>query len=136
MIGFREILLLALIVLLGACASSSRKDDFRATVYQYSAAIRWSGTLAGQPFTDPKVLQDAPLSSIEIGRHNQFRVSGYSVVGESEDADGQRIRDVQIGLINLNTLAERVISHREVWRFEPEGKRWLLMSRPPSLDGN
>jgi hypothetical protein len=121
-------------LVLAGCISPSRKDAYQTAVSQYSAAIRWEGLLAGAPYTDPMVLTEAPLTGVEISRYQQFRVSGYNVLAETEDPQGHRIREVQIGLINLNTLAERVIRHREEWRWDPTSERWLLMSLPPSLD--
>lgn len=134
MIRFPWSIALLVCLVMAGCISPSRKDAYQSTVYQYSAAIRWEGLLAGAPYTDPLVTAEKPLTGVEISRYQQFRVSGYNVLGETEDAQGHRIRQVQIGLINLNTLAEKVIAHREVWRFDETSERWLLMSPPPSLD--
>lgn len=126
---------LLLPLLLAACASAGRKDDYNSTVYQYSAVVRWEGILAGMQYLDPLVRAEHPLSDLEVNRHMQYRVTGYNVLSEAEDAQGHRIRVVQIGLVNLHTLAERVLRHREIWRWDPDSKRWWLISPPPSLDG-
>jgi len=127
-------LLLAVLLTLAGCATASRKDAYDSTVYQYSAAVRWQGIVAAQDWVDPLVRAEQSLTSLEISRFAQYRVTGYNVLSEAEDDQGHRIRLVQIGLVNLNTLAERVIRHREVWRWDETAKRWWLMSPPPSLD--
>lgn len=125
--------LCALALVLAACASSGQKDAYRDTTYQYSAAVRWEGILAALPFIDPLIMAERPLSPLEISRYQQYRVTAYQLLSDTEDAQGQRIRRVQIGLVNLNTLTERVIRHQEIWRWDSAGKRWMLQSRPPSL---
>lgn len=133
---FRDgLVLCALALALAACASSSRKDSYRDTTYQYSAAVRWEGILAAVPFIDPLVMAEHPLTPLEISRYKQYRVTAYQLLSDTENEQGQRIRRVQIGLVNLNTLSERVISHQEIWRWDNDGKRWMLQSRPPSLSG-
>jgi hypothetical protein len=39
------------------------------------------------------------------------------------------MRDIEIGVINRNTLAERTVRYRERWRYDEAAKTWWL-ARP------
>lgn len=129
---FRLVLLLALLAGLVACsAPTSRSDVLRATLYNYSADVRWGGLNSALDYLDPELMEAQPVSQIEQSRNAQYRVTGYQVVGEGENAEGMVQRDVQIGVINLHDQRERIINHRELWRWDAGKRRWLLASRPP-----
>jgi len=64
----------------------------------------------------------------------QFGISSYVsspiLPGET---DNQINQDVQIKLYNLHTKREKVIVDRQVWQYDDESKRWLLVSGLPKL---
>ena len=43
------------------------------------------------------------------------------------------MRDIQIGVINRHTQAERSVRYREQWRWDPEAKTWWVTSGLPDL---
>ena len=43
------------------------------------------------------------------------------------------MRDIEIGAINRNTLAERSVRYRERWRYDEAAKTWWLVSGLPDL---
>jgi hypothetical protein len=43
------------------------------------------------------------------------------------------MREIQIGVINRNTLVERETRYTERWRYDPEHKAWWLTSGLPNL---
>jgi hypothetical protein len=47
--------------------------------------------------------------------------------------NGEVVRDIQIGVINRNTLAERTVRYRERWRYDEAAKTWWLVSGLPDL---
>ena len=60
-------------------------------------------------------------------------MSGYRDRAMSTDADGALVRDIEIGVINRNTLQERTIRYQERWRYDEAAKRWWLVSGLPDL---
>jgi hypothetical protein len=46
---------------------------------------------------------------------------------------GDVVRDIEIGVINRNTLAERSVRYRERWRYDEAAKTWWLTSGMPDL---
>ena len=56
-----------------------------------------------------------------------YRDTGSSIVG------GDVVRDIEIGVINRNTLAERNVRYRERWRYDEAAKAWGLTSGMPDL---
>ena len=45
----------------------------------------------------------------------------------------EMIRDIEIGVINRNTLAERTVRYRERWRYDEAAKTWWLVTGLPDL---
>jgi hypothetical protein len=83
---------------------------------------------------DPEVLKARPLSDVERERYRQFQVSGYEVRVSQQLSDVEYEQQVEIRLVNRHTQVERVITDRQTWRWDPEAKRWWLVSGLPKLD--
>lgn len=132
----QRLLPIALVLLLAACASEGvRQRTLDSTLYQYAGAVRWGGLDQIWGYVDPKLREERPLTALEMERLGLFRVTGYQVVNSSETAEGNIVRLAQIGVVNRHTQAERVIGHREEWRWDAEAKRWWLISGVPELGG-
>ena len=43
------------------------------------------------------------------------------------------VRDVEIGVVNRYTQAERTVRFQEEWRWDPESKNWWLVNGLPNL---
>ena len=76
--------------------------------------------------------KDHPMTEWEFSRYKQVHSSTYrdtcsSLVG------GEGVRDIEIGVINRNTLAERTVRYRERWRYDEEAKTWWLTTGMPDL---
>ena len=82
---------------------------------------------------DPEVREQKPLTDVDFSRYKQVQVSGYRDRAMSTDADGALVRDIEIGVINRNTLQERTIRYQERWRYDEAAKRWWLVSGLPDL---
>lgn len=132
---FRIALLLVSALLLSACASmSTRNNDLDQAQYDWSTAVRWGQFAGARNMVDPEVLKARPLSDLEMQRYSQVRISSYRDVGSTSDLEaGTASRDVQIGVINVHTQAERVVGHRETWRYDAVAKRWWNTSGLPDL---
>ena len=131
----RCLLLCCLALLAGCPKSASKGSALDEAQYSYSAAIRWGDFEGAWNLVDPKVRKEHPLTDIDFSRYKQVQISGYRDQGGSMTPDGEVMRDIEIGVINRNTLAERSVRYRERWRYDPEAKTWWLTSGLPDLWG-
>ena len=124
---FLLVLLTASCALLSTCATEkmrSKETVLTETLRSYAASIRWGEFDQAIGFLDPKVLAEHPLTSLEIERLKQVRVSGYDempVVPVSEDEVQQTVK---IDLLNVNTQVARSIVDHQTWRYDAPTKRW------------
>ena len=131
----RCLLACCLVVLAGCPKSASKGTALDETQYAYSAAIRWGDFEGAWNLVDPKVRKEHPLTDIDFSRYKQVQISGYRDQGGSMTPDGEVTRDIEIGVINRNTLAERTVRYRERWRYDEEAQTWWLTSGLPDLWG-
>lgn len=129
---------LLLLPVLAACAGGATRqmDALQSAQYDWSAAIRWGNFEGALSMIDPEVLEKQPVSDLELSRYQQIQVSGYTELGQRVNADGLRAaREINIGVVNRHTMAERNVRYTETWRFDPEGKRWWITTGLPDLWG-
>ena len=132
----RSFLLLCCLALLAGCPKSASKGTALDEIqYAYSAAIRWGDFEGAWNLVDPKVREEHPLTDIDFSRYKQVQISGYRDQGGMVAANGEVVRDIEIGVINRNTLAERSVRYRERWRYDEAAKTWWLTSGLPDLWG-
>ncbi len=127
-------LVLALVLVLAACASSGQRSPRDQMLYDYVSAVRWSDFDAAARFLDPQLLEREPMTDLDRERYRQFQVSGYDVKSASEPTEGEYQQVVEIRVINRHTQIEKVLTDRQRWRWDPEAKRWWLASGLPDLD--
>ena len=127
--------LLALVAMLCAgCATDQRNQALVTTLNAYASTLRWGDFQSAQQFVDPKVREAHPLSSLDLARYGQVRVTGYDEgAGPVPDGENQVRQVVQISLVNVNTQSERTVVDRQSWRYDPDKKRWWLMSGLPDI---
>ncbi len=132
----RTLLLACCLVLLAGCPKSASKGTALDEIqYAYSAAIRWGDFEGAWSLVDPKVRKEHPLTDIDFSRYKQIQISGYRDHGGTTLGSGEVVRDIEIGVINRNTLAERNVRYRERWRYDEAAKTWWLVSGLPDLWG-
>ncbi len=129
----RCLLACCLVVLAGCPKSASKGSALDETQYAYSAAIRWGDFEGAYNLVDPKVREEHPLTDVDFSRYKQVQISGYRDLGGSPLASGEVTREIEIGVINRNTLAERTVRYRERWRYDEGAKTWWLTSGLPDL---
>jgi hypothetical protein len=117
------------VALLLGCASV-REDQLDATLRAYERGIRWSDfkmafALANQP--------NAPVPDFERLQH--VRVTSYDKIGALQmSADGMKVvQVVEIRFVNINRMADRVLTDRQVWEYAEAEQRWKLTSAFPSF---
>ena len=129
----RCLLACCLVVLAGCPKSASKGSALDETQYAYSAAIRWGDFEGAYNLVDPKVREEHPLTDVDFSRYKQVQISAYRDLGGSPLASGEIVREIEIGVINRNTLAERTVRYRERWRYDEAAKTWWLTSGLPDL---
>ena len=131
---FLRCLLVCCLALLAGCPKSASKGTALEEIqYAYSAAIRWGDFEGAWNLVDPEVRKERPLTDIDFSRYKQVQISGYRDQGGAVSPQGEVMRDIEIGVINRNTLAERTVRYRERWRYDEAAKTWWLVSGLPDL---
>lgn len=123
--------LLLIVAILTACATD-RLDGLQQAQYAYSAAIRWGDFEGAWNLVDPEYRKQHPLSDLEFERYKQVQISNYTELG-TRGGDGTAMREIDIGVVNRNTLVERQTRYMERWRYDPEAKTWWLTVGLPDL---
>jgi hypothetical protein len=129
-------LLLSLLLLMTTSVAFAGAPQRALPVAQdsWAAAIRWGDFDGAVNLLDPLLRARQAPSSIETARYAQVQISSYRDRGASVDfKSGQAVRDVEIGVINRNTLAERTVRYRETWRWDAQAKTWWITSGLPDL---
>lgn len=131
----RWLALLLLVVLTGCGAMGAAKTNPRdEMLYHYVSVIRWSEFEAAMGFVDPKVLEAEPVSTFELERYKQFKVSGYEVKSARDLNENEYEQIVEIRLVNQNTQVEKIITDVQLWHWDEVAGRWWLASGLPDLD--
>ncbi|MCY7353730.1 MAG: hypothetical protein LH470_01350 [Lysobacter sp.] len=125
--------LVLLLALLAGCATGGRKMTvLQEMQYAYSAAIRWGDFEGAWQLVDPDYRKANPMTDLQFERYKQIQVSGYSDLA-TQVGDGTAKREIQIGVINRNTMAERSIRYTEQWRYDVEAKKWWVTGGLPDF---
>ena len=129
------ILIIIICALLSACGGRmSKKQSLDHTLYQYAKVMRWADFNTAMTFFSQDIDSVHKPSSTDIERLKQFGVSSYVsspiLPGET---DNQITQDVQMKLYNVHTKREKVIIDRQIWEYDGESKRWLLVSGLPKI---
>jgi uncharacterized protein YceK len=128
-------LIIIICVLFTACGGRmSKKQSLDHTLYQYAKVMRWADFNTAMTFFSPDMEQTNKPSSTDIERLKQFGVSSYVASPILPgDHENRIIQDVQIKLYNLHTKREKVVIDRQVWEYDGDTKRWLLLSGLPQI---
>lgn len=130
----RCLLLSCCMLLLAGCPKSASKGNALSQAqYAYSAAIRWGDFEGAWTLVDPEYRTAHPLTDIDVSRYKQVQISSYRELGVAIQPGGQIIRDIEIGVINRNTLTVRTVQYRERWRYDETAKAWWLDGGLPDL---
>lgn len=130
------VLFAALCALLSSCATEkmrSKETVLTETLRSYAATIRWGEYDQAIGFIDPKILSEHPLTSLEIERLKQVRVSGYDEMPAVPVGDDEVQQTVKIDLLNVNTQVARSIVDHQTWKYDATAKRWWLVSGLPDI---
>ena len=129
----RCVLICCLALLAGCPKAASKGTALDEVQYAYSAAIRWGDFEGAWTLVDPKVRAEKPLTDVDFSRYKQVQISTYRDMGGTVEPSGIVMREIEIGVINRNTLAERSVRYRERWRYDEAAQTWWLVSGLPDL---
>jgi hypothetical protein len=117
---------------LSGCATTNQASALQQAQYAWSAAIRWGDFEGAWNLVDPGYRARHPLTDLELARYEQVQISAYQDLAErATETDAQR--QVEIGVVNRHTLAERRVRYSERWRWDPEAKAWWIVDGLPDL---
>lgn len=118
----------------GTADARSKKDKAMDQVLlDYAATLRWSSFEQAMTFMDPLVREARPISSVDLNRYRQVRVSYYRQQSPVEVSKTEIQVIAEIGIINNHNQSERVVFDRQTWRWDAKLKRWWLMTGLPSI---
>ena len=122
------------LLILGACASNSKKKTLDFTLNQYEVAVRWSQWDGTLDFLAPEYLEEHPVSALDLDRLRLFRVTQYVVRSVMPSSDGLAVQQVvELRLFNRNRAIEKSLIDRQEWRYNEERQRWFLHSGLPDV---
>lgn len=133
---WRAFATLALCLLLASCASvqrANKNESLRKLQYDYSAAIRWGDFENAWNAVDPDYRKSNPLSEAEFSRYAQMQVTAYREQDTITAEDGVVLRNVQIDVVNRNTLSQRSVRYIEKWRWDEDAGRWWIVGGLPDF---
>lgn len=126
--------LLLLCLLAGTAEARSKKDKAMDQVLMdYAATLRWGGFEQGIAFIDPAIRAERPISSVDLNRYRQVRVSYYHQQSPVLVSKTEIQVLAEIGIINNHNQNERSVIDRQIWRWDEKQKRWWLMSGLPVI---
>ncbi len=127
------LLVLALLVLLPGCASTGKQASaLERAQYAWTGAVRWNDMKAAWQLVDPEYRTAHPLSELDFARYEQVQVTGYRETAATAGPD-EALREIQIGVINRHTMAERTVRYTERWRWDAAAGRWWIVDGLPDL---
>lgn len=129
----RGLLLLACLWLSACATSGGTRGPLGQALYEYAGAIRWSEFEVAWTYVDPEVRLEQPLTSLELERFKQVQVADYQVKRVLSQDKERYEQLVEVRLINKHTQTERIVSDRQLWRFDPTLKQWWLVSGLPKI---
>ncbi|TDK30942.1 hypothetical protein [Luteimonas terrae] len=125
--------LLTLVMLLPGCASTGKQASaLERAQYAWSGAVRWNDFQTAWQLVDPDYRAAHPASDLDFARYEQVQVTSYRETGGQagpEDAT----RQVQIGVVNRHTMAERTVRYTERWRWDAAAGTWWIVDGLPDF---
>lgn len=126
------IVTVTLLFLAGCLGGGKMARERQETMDAWEQRVRWSAYETLVDFIHPDYLTENPISQLDVDRLEQFRTTEYRLRQVLVDPDTDDVeRLVRIRLHHLHTARERVIDHREVWRYDEDQQAWLLHSGLP-----
>lgn len=118
---------------MAGCASTGKQmSALDRAQYDWSAAIRWGEFEGAWSLVEPAYRDAHPMTDLAFERYKQVQVSHYRELA-SQPGETEAMREIEIGVINRHTMAERTQRYTERWRYDAEAGRWWLASGLPDF---
>ena len=131
--GWRQLWMVVAVLLLAGCASTGKEmSGLQASQYAWSAAIRWGDFEGAWGMVEPAWREANPLGDLEFERYRQVQVSHYRDLA-SRPGETEAMREIEIGVINRHTMAERTVRYTERWRWDAEAGTWWITDGLPDF---
>jgi len=128
----RALVIALTLLILAACASSPSSSERTQMMDRWEVLVRWNQFDALLDFIHPEYLAEHPDIESDLERLNQFRVTEYRVRRVTLAPDGESAeRLVRLRMYDQGSARERVIDHRELWRYDDDLEAWMLHSGLP-----
>jgi hypothetical protein len=134
-LSVRALLVLLLLSLAGTAFAGKKRDLLDRNQYAYSAAIRWGDFEGAWNMVDPKIRKEKPMTDVDFSRYEQVQITAYRDLATMPGPDDSELREIQIEVVNRNTLTQRSVRYTEVWRFDPVTKNWWVAGLPDFWKG-
>jgi hypothetical protein len=96
--------------------------------------VRWNDFEGAVNLIDPDKRAALTPTPLQMERYRQVQISGYRDIGSDVDMEaGTAVRDIDIGVVNRHTQAERTVRYRERWRWDAKAGVWWITSGLPDL---
>jgi len=122
--------ILAMAVLLTACATMDPEQQLGHTLRAYERVVRWNDLQRAASFRaepDP----DWGHAAVQK-RLAGVRISRYTVVEGHMSPDGREFSQrVRIGYYSTDDVVERTLIDPQRWEYVPDKQRWYLVSPLP-----
>ena len=130
----KTLILLCVLVAAGCASSSPAANALDTAQYAWSGAIRWGDFDGAATLVDPEKIKEDPLTELEHKRYEQVQITSYRDRGASRNIEaGTAVRNIEIGVVNRHTMAQRMVGYTETWRWDEERKTWWVTSGLPDL---
>jgi len=124
---------MAMLLALAGCASTGKQmSALERAQYTWSAAIRWGDFEGAWNLVDPEYREAHPMSELQFERYKQVQVSHYRDLASSP-GESEALREIEIGVINRHTMAERTMRYTEHWRYDAAKQAWWISNGLPDF---
>ncbi len=130
-----RLLVAVMLVSVAGTTLARKRGNLDRDQYAFSAAIRWGDFEGAWTMVDPKVRKEKPMSDVDFSRFEQIQVTGYRDLASMPGPDGTVLREIQIEMVNRNTLTQRRVRFTERWRYDADAKTWWVAGLPDFWQG-
>jgi len=121
---------LALVLLLGACASEQRLEDLEDTLNLYKTKLRWSSFDEVVRFRK----EARTLALEDYQRLGNIRITSYQEKQRILTDDMLEVEQVVIiGFYDKESGKEHQVLDKQIWKYDEDNQSWFLESDLPKF---
>ena len=133
-VGVRALLVLSIVLGLGCAAGDQRDRALQDTLDAYQALIRWGDFGGAMLFVHPDHIPEQREAELIMERFAQIQINGYAVKSRSPGPDENTyLQTAEISFANRHNMVVRTTHDPQVWRWQQDRERWMLVSGLPDI---